>query len=90
MRKEELELNQRKYMLELDRQTKEDARQEQKMKHEKIQLWISIGTASVTALLGLVRLFTFAGLTLNAQKHDYEDYQLESSSSKENRNNLLK
>lgn len=43
-----------------------------------------------TITVGLIQINTFKKLTINAQNHDYNDYQLESSSSKENRSNILK
>lgn len=50
---------------------------------------ITIITAVGTFGLTLASKFIYAKLTINAQKHDYEDYKLESSSSREQRNNLL-
>lgn len=52
---------------------------------EKIAIITAIGTFVVT----LVSKVIYASLAHNAQRHDYEDYKLESPSSKEQRNNLL-
>lgn len=59
-------------------------------KRLKVQLWTSVATVAAPILLGMMKLITYTSLTLNAQRHDYNDYQLESSSSKENRNNIIK
>lgn len=52
---------------------------------EMIAIITAIGTFGIT----LISKFIYAKLTYNAQMHDYEDYKLESQSSKEQRNNLL-
>lgn len=82
--------------LNLERQKFEDEWNQRVMdntkaaKREKTQFWLSVAGVAAPLVLGIVKLCTYAGLTMNAQKHDYNDYQLESSSSKENRNNITK
>lgn len=59
-------------------------------KAHRRQTIISTISAVCTCGIALISKIIFAKLAYNAQKHDYEDYKLESSSSKEQRNNLLK
>lgn len=74
---------------EKDRQIQVSKLIEDKSQNKK-QIWISIAGVAAPLVLGIVSKCIYAGLAFNAQKHDYEDYKLESSSSKEQRNNLLK
>lgn len=63
---------------------------EEERRHNKWQLILSAANIGGTFLLGIITKIMFTALTVNAQRHDYNDYQLESTSSKENRTNLLK
>jgi len=63
---------------------------ESESKNAQIQIYISIAGIVGTFLLGLIGKLMYVGLASNAQKHEYNDYQLEPMSSKENRQNLLK
>lgn len=55
-----------------------------------IQIILSVVSIISTFALGVVGKVIYAKLAANAQKHEYNDYQLEPVSSKENRQNLLK
>lgn len=59
-------------------------------KNSKIQIIVSIAGIASTFLLGLIGKIMYTGLARNAQIHEYNDYQIEPMSSKENRQNLLK
>lgn len=62
---------------------------EKELKTVKRRETIAIVTTVGTFVVSLVSKIIYAKLTLNAQRHDYEDYKLESPSSREQRNNLL-
>lgn len=82
-RKAELELKKTSLELEI-KKAKDDE------KRNKAQFWISIAGVALPCLVDIIAKCIYAGLAVNAQKHDYEEYKLESASSKEQRNNLLK
>lgn len=63
---------------------------ENESKQNKRTFIVTLSSTAVSAILAIVSKAIFTGLTLNAQKHDYADFQVESNSSKENRTNLLK
>lgn len=87
IRLKEIEQNQAYHNAELNIQL-------QKLENEKhYQTWSLIFTGAglaVTLVLGIVGRVMYYKLASNAQAHEYNDYQLEPSSSKENRNNILK
>ena len=87
IRLKEIEQNQAYHNAELNIQL-------QKLENEKhYQTWSLVFTGAglvVTLVLGIVGRVMYYKLASNAQAHEYNDYQLEPSSSKENRNNILK
>lgn len=65
-------------------------RLENEKKAQKRQFWINVAGVASTTVIAIASKVVYFVLARNAQKHDYEDYKIESSSSKEQRNNLLK
>lgn len=55
----------------------------------KLTLGVSICGIVIPAVVTIISKFVYARLTTNAQLHDYNDYIMESSFSKENRNHLI-
>lgn len=60
------------------------------IKASKRNLIVSIIGIAVPALITIGGKIAYTCLAVNAQKHDYKDYVMESGYSKEQRNNLLK
>lgn len=84
---DQLEIERQKQRDDLDYRFKQLELEEKAHRRQTI---ISTISAVCTCGIALISKIIFAKLAYNAQKHDYEDYKLESSSSKEQRNNLLK
>lgn len=101
VKEKQLELDQQKHDLEMEklRNDIENSRIQNQTaitkvandaKFAKAQLIVSIAGVVGTFLLGLVGKIMYSKLAYNAQLHEYNDYQMEPQSSKENRMNLLK
>ena len=87
LEKEKLEIERLKISKDYDIQKLKIESEKKQCKTNKV---LSIASLIVTSSIAIISKCVYAGLTINAQKHDYEDYKIESPSSKENRNNLLK
>ena len=70
-----------------DKASKEALLVETKSKYKKEIIIAAIG-GGATLLTTIASKIVYMVLTLNAQKHDYEDFKLESSYSKEGRKNI--
>lgn len=70
-----------------DKASKEALLAETKSKYKKEIIIAAIG-GGVTILTTIASKIAYMVLTLNAQKHDYEDFKLESNYSKEGRKNI--
>lgn len=87
LEQEKMRLEQERFEYEKKQDTEKAARE---AKESKIRFYTALVTAGVPLVLGLVKFGAYLFTTINAQRHDYADYKIESGWSKEGRNGLIK
>ena len=94
LEKEKFDFEKLKFKTEMDNNQLQNQLAITKMENDnrnaKVQIIISAAGIVSTFVLGLIGKIMYNKLAANAQLHEYNDFQMEPVSSKENRMNLLK